>query len=88
MGVGAKMAEHMFKATEGTLGVDDPVAAVQQPQPGCEGMRLGKRQQAAVELEFHLMEGVTESGDELAPEDNTEHVDGRKKDRRAETHLE
>ena len=28
MGVGAEIAQHMFRATEGPLGVDDPVMAV------------------------------------------------------------
>jgi hypothetical protein len=67
----------MFRSTKGPLGVDDPVVAVEHPQPGCEGTRLGKRQQAAVELKFASMEGVAESGDELAPEDTAEHVDGQ-----------
>ena len=30
-----------------------------------------------MELKLTLMKGVAESGDELAPEDNTEHVDGQ-----------
>jgi hypothetical protein len=31
-----------------------------------------------MELKLTLMEGVTESGDELAPQDTTEHADGKK----------
>ena len=77
MGVGAEIAQHMFRAAEGSFGVDDPVVAEQHPQPGGEGARLGQRQQAAVELEFTSMEGVAKSGDELAAEDTAEHADGQ-----------
>ena len=31
MGVGAKVAEHMFRSSEGPLGVNDPVVAEQYP---------------------------------------------------------
>ena len=43
MGVGTEIAEHMFRATEGPLGVDDPVVAVEHSQPRREGTRLGER---------------------------------------------
>jgi len=69
MGVGAEIAQHVFWAAEGSLGVDDPVVAEQHSQPGSESVRLGQRQQAAVELEFTSKEGVAQSGDELAAED-------------------
>src|ERR1035437_8605772 len=78
MGVVAEIAQHMFRPSERPLGVDDPVVAEQHPQPGGEGARLGKRQQAAVELEPTSMKGVAESGDELAAEDAAEHADGKK----------
>ena len=77
MSVGAEITQHMFRAAEGPLGVDDPVVAEQHPQPGGEGAGLGQRQQAAVELEFTSLEGVAKSGDELAAEDAAEHADGQ-----------
>jgi hypothetical protein len=77
MSVGTEIAEHMFRATEGPLGVDDPVVAVEHPQPRREGTRLGERYQAAVEVKLTLMKDVAESGDELAAEDTAEHVDGQ-----------
>ena len=40
MGVGAEIAQHMFRAAEGPLGVDDPVVAEQYPQPRSECARL------------------------------------------------
>ncbi len=77
MGVCAEIAQHMFRPAEGSLGVDDPVVTEQHAQPGSEGARLGQRQQAAVELEFPSLEGVAQSGDELAAEDAAEHTDGQ-----------
>jgi len=77
MGVGAEIAQHMFRSAEGRLGVNDPVVAEQYSQPCAEGVWLGKRQQAAVELEFTSMESVAKSGDELAAEDAVEHADGQ-----------
>ena len=77
MGVGAEIAQHMFRTAEGRLGVDDPVVAEQHPQAGCEGARLGKVRQAAEELEFTSMEGVAQPFDELAAEDPAEHADGQ-----------
>ena len=43
MGVGAEIAQHMFRPTERPLGVDDPVVAKQDPKPSCEGARFRKR---------------------------------------------
>ncbi len=50
MSVSAKIAQHMFRSSEGRLGIDDSVLAEQRTQPGPEGTRLGQRQQATVEL--------------------------------------
>ena len=77
MSVGTEIAQHMFRAAEGPLGVDNPVVAEQYPQPGSEGARLGQRQQAAVELEFTSLEGVAKPGDELAAEDTAQYADGQ-----------
>jgi hypothetical protein len=43
MGVCAEIAQHMFRAAERGLGVDDPVVTEQYLQPESEGARLGKR---------------------------------------------
>jgi len=77
MGVGAEIAQHVFGATEGALGVNDPVVAKQHAQPGGEGAWMGKVRQAAVELKLATMKGVAKSGDELAAEDAAEHADGK-----------
>ena len=78
MGVGAEIAQHMFRAAKGRLGVNDPVVAEQYPQPSSESARLGEWHQAAVELKLAAMKCVAESSDELAAEDAAEHADGQK----------
>src|SRR5580704_11225763 len=78
MGVGAKIAQHMFRTAEGPLGVDNPVVAEQYSQPGRECARLGQRQQVAMELELTSMEGVAKSSNELAAENAAEHTNGKK----------
>jgi hypothetical protein len=77
MSVSAEIAQHMFRSSEGPLGIDDPVLAEQHTQPGPERTRLGQRQQATEELELTSMECVAKSGDELAAEDTAEHADGQ-----------
>jgi len=67
----------MFRSAKGPLGVDDPVVAEEQPQPGSEGARLGQRHEVAVELERASVEGAAQSGDELAAEDPAEYGDGQ-----------
>lgn len=76
MGVGAEVAKRVFGTAEGALGVYDPVVAKQYPQPGAKGVRFGKIQQSAVELEFASMKGGFQPGDELPAEDAAEHRDG------------
>jgi len=78
MSVGAEIAQHMFRPSEGFLGIDDPVVAEQDPQPGSKGAWLSKGQKAAVELERARKKSAAESGDELAAEDAAEYLDGKK----------
>src|SRR5271166_3617296 len=77
MGVGAQIAQHMFRPSEGPLGVDDPVMAEQYPQPCCKGTRLGQGQEVAVEMECAFAESSLQGSDELAAEDTAEHADGQ-----------
>ena len=51
VGVGAEIAQHMFRPAERRFGVDDPVVAEQEPEPGGEGARFPKREEMSVELE-------------------------------------
>src|SRR5271157_4484880 len=79
VGVGAEIAQHMIRSSEGALGINDPVMAEQYAQPCCEGPRLGHGQEVAVELDHASMEGAAKSGDELTAEHTAEHFDGKKK---------
>ena len=40
MGVGAEIAQHMFRSSEGPLGVNDPVVAEKYSQPSSEVSRM------------------------------------------------
>jgi len=75
MGVSTEIAQHIFRSSEGSLGVDHPIVTEQHSQPGSEGARLSQRQEVAVELKRTSMEGVAQPGDELAAEDTAEHAD-------------
>lgn len=77
MGVGAEIAQHMLRTAEGLFGIDNPVVAEQYSQPCAEGGWLGKRQQAAMELEIAAIEGVAKSVNELTAEDTAEHANGQ-----------
>jgi len=76
VGVAAEVTEGMLRSAEGTLGVDNPLAAEQRPQPGGKGLRLSQKLELAMEVEFGPLEGC----DELAAEDFPQHSD-RKKER-------
>jgi hypothetical protein len=75
MGVGAEIAQHMFRPAKGPFGIDDPVVTEQYPQPGGKSARLHKGQEMPVELECTRLKGGLESGDKLAAEDSAEHLD-------------
>ena len=75
MGISAEIAEGMFRSAERLLGVDNPVVTEQDSEPGGEAAWLGKRCEVAVELELAFSEGGLETGDELAAEDASEHLD-------------
>jgi hypothetical protein len=77
VGVGTEIAQRVFRSCERAFGVDDPIVVEQKSEPSCEGARLLKRQEAAVELECAGMKGGLESGDKLAAEDPAEHFEGK-----------
>ena len=77
VGVVAEIAQHVFRPTEGRLGIDHPVLAEQHSEPGREGPRIGERSELAVELNRGIAECSLERGDELAAEDTAEHLDGQ-----------
>jgi hypothetical protein len=70
MGVGTEIAQSMFRAAEGPLGVDDPVVTEQNSEPCSEAAWLGEGCEVAMELELAFAERGLEADDELAAEDN------------------
>ena len=78
MRVAAQVMEDMLGSTEGRLAVDDPIVVEQLPEKGGESLGWSKKLQATVEGELFPGKGALESGDELAPEDTTEHLNGKK----------
>ena len=78
VGVGTEITQRVFRPAEGALGVDDPVVAEQESEPGGKGPLGCEWCEVAVELECACMEGALESGDELAAEHAAEHFDGEK----------
>jgi hypothetical protein len=73
----SEIAQHVFRSTEGRLGIDHPVLAEQHSEPGREGPRIGERSELAVELKRSVSESTLECGDELAAEDTAEYLDGK-----------
>jgi hypothetical protein len=78
MRIAAEVVENMLRAAEGRFAVDDPVLAEQLAEERGESLGWSKKLQATVEAELFPGKGALESGDELAPEDTTEHFDGKK----------
>ena len=74
MGVGAEIAQYMFRSAEGWLGIDDPVVAVQATQPGREDARVGECSKLTMEVERAFTESTLECGDELTAKDAPEYL--------------
>jgi len=81
VGIGAEIAQQVFWTTEGRLGIDDPVLAEQQSEPGCEGSWFGEWSEGTVELDLGFAESILESGDELTRNTRLSTLTGRKKER-------
>ncbi len=69
----------MFRSTEGSLRVDDPVMVVQEPEPRCECSWFREWGEVAVELECTFAESSLQRSNELTAEDTAEHADRQKK---------
>jgi hypothetical protein len=79
MGVAAQVLEHIVRAAEGWLGVNDPVFSEQWPEPGSEDLRLCKQSQIAREVQLVMLKSRLETGDELAAKHTSEYLNGEKK---------
>ena len=89
MGVGAEIAQHMFRSAEGRLGVDDPVVAEQHPQP-CERRRAVAASGSRLPWNWSSprWNALRSPATNLPRKTRLSTPMGRKKERRAEIQLE
>ena len=83
VGVPGQVLEHLLRAAERRLGVDDPLGAGSWRRATPELGRVGQRGELAVEREPAPVEGGLEQGQELAPEDAAEDPDRQEEPRPA-----
>ena len=78
VGVAAKITENVFRTIEGRLTVDHPVVTEEGAEERSESLRFPEKLEFPVEAQLAVVEGPFESGDKLAAEDSTQHLDGEK----------
>jgi len=78
MGVTTQIAEHILGASEGWFRVDHPVFSEQWSQPGSKDFGLSEELQVSMKVELAVVEGAFECLVELAAEDATQYLDGKK----------
>ena len=78
MGVTTQIAEHILGASEGWFRVDHPVFSEQWSQPGSKDFGLSEEPQVSMKVELAVLEGAFECLVELAAEDATQYLDGKK----------
>ena len=78
VGVAAEITENVFGTTEGRLAVDHPVLPEEGAEERSESLLFRQKLEFPVEAELAIVEGLPESGDKLAAEDSTQHLDGEK----------
>ncbi len=76
MGVAAEIAQHLQGTTEGLLGIDDPVVAVQAAEEFCELLRIGESGGGAGAAELVAAVETFQTGEELAAKDAAEDLHG------------
>jgi hypothetical protein len=76
VGVAREVLEHLLRAAEGRLGVDDPVFAAEVCPPACPTTSSRQRFELTMEGELALVEGLLEIAEELAPEETAQGADG------------
>src|SRR4029077_20337920 len=78
MGVSREIAQHLLGAAERGFDVNDPVLVPQWFGPFFKAGRVAKVAKRSVEAEFTLDEGLLEIDEELAPEQVSEWLYGKK----------
>ena len=73
-----QVAQHVFGAAEGALGIDDPVLLVEGGEPLLEPGSVGQLGSAVVELEQALALGSPQASEELPSEETAEDIHGEK----------
>ena len=76
--VAAEITENVFGTTEGRLAIDDPILTKEGTEERSEHFRFRQKFEISVEAQLAVVEGPFESGDKLAAEDSTQHLDGQK----------
>lgn len=79
----APICDHLSRATEGGLGVDDPFWSTGGPKPALEGGGLGQRRQFAGAGELPLWESLDQRGPEETAEAGAEDCAGEAEGRAA-----
>ena len=76
--VATEVVQDVLGTTERGLGVDHPVFAKEQSQPGSESFGLRKRSEFSCEMESAAVERLPKAGDELATKNSGEHFQREK----------
>src|ERR1700740_2212007 len=79
MRIASQIMQHMFGAAEGRLGIDDPVLRIEGAQEDGEALLVLKWDALTEEAQLIAGKEAPQSGDELAAEDTTEHLDRQQK---------
>ena len=77
MSVAGEITQHMMRAAERRLGIDDPVLTEQGAQEGTECFLILERPERTGESELAHLKSSLQAGDELTAEDATEYADGQ-----------
>src|ERR1700678_3688669 len=75
MRVASQIVQHMLGPAEGWLGIDDPVLLIERAQEDGEALLVVKWHALTEEVQLIVDKEAPQSGDELAAEDTTEHLD-------------
>ena len=76
MGVAAEITQHLHGSTEGGLGIDDPIVAVQAAEELCELLRIGQTGGRTGAAKLVATVKTFQTGQELAAKDSAEDLDG------------
>jgi hypothetical protein len=76
MGVAAEITQHLYGSTEGGLGIDDPIVAVQSADEFSELLRVGQTGCRTGAAKLVATVKTLQAGEELAAKDAAEDLDG------------